>query len=63
MVISCILFYLFITWPNCEAWRILVPGPGTEPMLPAVEVQSPNHWLLPGKSHLLYFKQKQYTYI
>ena len=28
----------------CMACEILVPGPGIEPIPPAVEAQSPNHW-------------------
>ena len=40
-------FVLF--WPHPEACRILVPQPGMEPMPPAVETRSPNHWT-PGKS-------------
>ena len=27
------------------ASRILVPGPGIEPVPPAMEVESPNHWI------------------
>ena len=29
---------------GCVACGILVPRPGIEPVLPAVEAQSPNHW-------------------
>ena len=40
------LFFWFwgVFWPPNEACRILVPQPGIEPVPPAVEVQSPNHW-------------------
>ena len=31
-------------WPCCTACRILFPWPGIEPVLPAVEMWSPNHW-------------------
>ena len=31
-------------WPHHMTGRILVTWPGIEPVLPAVEVQSPNHW-------------------
>jgi len=31
-------------WPHRMTGRILVTWPGIEPVLPAVEVQSPNHW-------------------
>ena len=33
----------FFFWP-CEACGILVPQPGIEPRLLALEAQSPNHW-------------------
>ena len=36
--------FFFFFWPHCAAYRILVPDQGIEPMPPAVEVQSPNHW-------------------
>ena len=38
------LFLFFNFWPNLAACRILVPRPGTEPVPPAMEVRSPNHW-------------------
>ena len=34
------VFFSFLT----DASRILDPGPGMEPMPPAVEVWSPRHW-------------------
>lgn len=39
-------FYLFtfIFWPHLAVCGILVPWTGTEPVPPAVNVQSPNHW-------------------
>ena len=40
---TCILF-CFVFWPCHAACRILVPWPGIEPMPPAVEAQSLNHW-------------------
>ena len=40
--ICCCLFGFF--WPCHVACGILVPRPGTEPVPPAVEVQSLNHW-------------------
>ena len=30
---------------HSTAWWILVPQPGTEPVSPAGEEQSPNHWI------------------
>ena len=44
------LFYFI--WPYCEACRIFVPWPGTEPGPSAVEAQSLNGWTakeVPGK--------------
>ena len=34
----------FFFWPCHAAYGILVPQPGIEPVPPAVEVRSPNHW-------------------
>jgi len=36
-----------------EVWEILVAQPGTEPMPPAVEAESPNHWTLGDSLTLL----------
>ena len=49
MLLGCVfifLFYVFGCSPTRDltACRILVPQPGIEPVPPAVEVQSPNHW-------------------
>ena len=39
------LLLLFLFFGRTEGlWGILVPQPGIEPMLPAVEARSPNHW-------------------
>ena len=38
------LLFIFIFWPRREACEILVPQPGTEPVPPAVEEWSLNHW-------------------
>ena len=37
-------FFQFIFCPHCEACGILVPRPGIEPIPPAVEARSLNHW-------------------
>ena len=37
-------YQFFKFWPCHVACRILVPGAGIEPVSPAVEVRSPNHW-------------------
>ena len=39
-----ILFILFFLWSCCSACGILVPQAGIEPMSPAIEAQSSNHW-------------------
>ena len=38
------LFFFFYFWPCGTTYRILVPCPGIEPMPPAVESLSLNHW-------------------
>ena len=40
------IFFLssFFFWLHQRACKILVPRPGIEPVSPAVEAQSPNHW-------------------
>ena len=62
---SCILFQLFIYkgsnpfilyWPHSEAYRILVPPPGIQPMSPAVEALSLNHWIAREVPHVSCFK-------
>ena len=40
--LSFFLFFFF--WSHHAACWILVPQPGDEPVPPAVEVRSPNHW-------------------
>ena len=42
--LSCILFLFFSFWPCHTACGILGPQSGIEPVLPAVEGWSPNHW-------------------
>ena len=34
----------FFFWLHCMAYGILVPGPGIEPVSPAVDARSLNHW-------------------
>ena len=41
-----IFIYLFIYWPGCEAFGILVPRPGIEPTSPAVPAWSLSHWTI-----------------
>ena len=44
MVTFFLSFFFFFFLPQAVALRILAPQPGIEPMPPAVEVQSLNHW-------------------
>ena len=49
----------FIYWLHCSAYGILVPWPGIEPLAPALEAWSFNHWTareIPGASfwHLVH---------
>ena len=37
---------VFLFWPCHEACGILVPRPGIEPLSPALEVQTVNHWTI-----------------
>ena len=42
-----VIIYLFLRllfWPRRMACGILVPRPGIEPMPPAMQAWSPNHW-------------------
>ena len=40
----CPLLFVCLFWPCHVACGILVPRPGMEPIPPAVEVRSLNHW-------------------
>ena len=42
--VLCLDSPLCVCVPCHRAFRILVPGPGIKPWLPAVEPWSPNHW-------------------
>ena len=46
-------FYLFICWPCCEGFRILISSPGIKLVPPAVEVLTTGQ---PGKSLIFVFK-------
>ena len=35
---------LFVFWLRQVECGILIPHPGMEPVAPAMEAQSPNHW-------------------
>ena len=35
---------IFFFWPHCAACGILVPQPEVEPVAPALEARSLNHW-------------------
>ena len=54
-------FFFFPFWSYRVTWGILVPQPGIEPIPPAVEVCSLNHWT--PRSPVLYFlKSNVYNY-
>ena len=37
-------FLIYFFWPHHMVFKILVNGPGMEPVLPILEALSPNHW-------------------
>ena len=41
---KCYMWIFFFFWLHCMACGLLVPWSGMEPMSPAVEAQSLNHW-------------------
>ena len=41
LFVDCFVFFF---WPCCTAYGILIPRPGIEPMPPALEAWSLNHW-------------------
>ena len=44
-------------WPHSMARGILVPQPGIEPLSPAVEAQSLNHWTAKEVPRFYLFKE------
>ena len=55
--------FLFSFWPYCAAWGILVLWPGTEPVPPAVEVRSLNHWTTRGSVKFLTLSHEVWGFI
>ena len=54
-----LFIYLFwVRWVLLVAHGILVPQPGIEPMPPALEVWSLNHWTTREVSRSFFFKQE-----
>ena len=51
LICGFFLFYRF--WPRCAACGILVPRTGIEPVPPAVEAWSLNHWTAREVQNLL----------
>ena len=51
-------FTFFFPLASCATCRILVPWPGIEPMPPAVEVWSSNHWTAREVPEVCYFKHQ-----
>ena len=43
-VVSLFFSFFFFLWPCHVEGGILAPRPGIEPVPPAVEAWSPNHW-------------------
>ena len=56
---------IFLFCLLCDAYGILVPQPGVKPYPPAVDMQSPNHWIAREfppdifKTHGFYFLYRQ----
>ena len=44
LILLTVIILLLFFWPRRAACRILVPRPGIEPVAPAVEARSLNHW-------------------
>ena len=53
-------YYFLFFWPCHRACRILVPHPGIEPMLPAMEVQNFNLWITREVLQILLFSSKKW---
>ena len=49
-----LLLKWFIFWLHLEACKIFIPWLGIEPVLPAVDVQSPNHWATREVSKMIF---------
>ena len=54
------MLYLFIYWPHCTECGVLFPRPEIEPILPAVDAQSFNHWTTWGVQ-FFFFNQRQFN--
>ena len=60
------MFKNLFFWTHRTACGIIVPQPGIEPVPPAVEVQSPNHWTsreVPKNIFFKYFRKKDVVLI
>lgn len=53
---SKISFVCLFVLPSCTPWGILVPSPGIELLLYAVEALSPNHWTARKSPKWFFFK-------
>ena len=49
--LSCSLQFIYLLFLDCEACRILVPGPGIKPGGPAIEAWSPHYWTARAVPH------------
>ena len=54
-ICTYLFLFLFFFWPCHAACKILVSQPGIEPMPPAVEAQSLNHWAAREVPVCIYF--------
>ena len=56
------MFYLFIYWPHCTECGVLFPRPEIEPILPAVDAQSFNHWTTWGVQFFFFNQTIQHEF-
>ena len=56
LLLSNLFSFFFSPWPRHAAYGILVPPSGIEPVPPAVEVHSLNHWISREVPSILFFK-------
>ena len=54
---------VFLFWLRRAAYRILVPQPGIEPVPPAVEARSLNHWTTREVPGMILNSQFVYHYL
>ena len=62
MCVCVYSFSDFFFWLHHVACGILVPQPETEPMSPAVEVRSPQHWTTREVPQILFHYRLHYKF-